>query len=144
MLEYQRMCLWLTCPPGQQEKVERTCCTSLLWEQSASAVDYMWVKFVYTDMHWKNTWYLLMILVFRASLLCNLGFDQWILPVICKCSCAVWIRTVEVAVCFLQAYQTIKGDKRRYQDRIDELASRPHKAAIKEAATSIQSEPPSE
>lgn len=40
----------------------------------------------------------------------------------------------------IYAYRTIRGDKQRYQDRIDEIASRPHKAA-KEPVTPIQSEP---
>lgn len=44
----------------------------------------------------------------------------------------------------LQAYQTVKGDKKRYQERIDEIASRPHKAATKEPAATIQSEPEGE
>lgn len=47
-------------------------------------------------------------------------------------------------ICLLQAYQTVKGDKKRYQERIDEIASRPHKAATKEPAATIQSEPAGE
>lgn len=39
------------------------------------------------------------------------------------------------------AYQTLKGDNKRYQDRIDEIASRPHRAATQEPATTVQSEP---
>ncbi|XP_044077424.1 apoptosis-inducing factor 1, mitochondrial isoform X2 [Siniperca chuatsi] len=42
----------------------------------------------------------------------------------------------------IYAYQTIRGDQRRYQDRIDEIASRPYKAATEKTATPIQSEPP--
>ncbi|XP_034406176.1 apoptosis-inducing factor 1, mitochondrial isoform X4 [Cyclopterus lumpus] len=40
------------------------------------------------------------------------------------------------------AYRTIKGDHQRYQDRIDEISSRPHKQATEEPAIPIQSEPP--
>lgn len=39
-----------------------------------------------------------------------------------------------------QAYQTVKGDSKRYQERIDEIASRPHRAATQQPATSVQSE----
>lgn len=45
---------------------------------------------------------------------------------------------------FSQAYQTIRGDQKRYQDRIDEISTRPLKGATEEPATSIQSEPPGE
>uniref|UniRef100_A0A8C3AKX9 Apoptosis-inducing factor 1, mitochondrial n=1 Tax=Cyclopterus lumpus TaxID=8103 RepID=A0A8C3AKX9_CYCLU len=45
---------------------------------------------------------------------------------------------------FSQAYRTIKGDHQRYQDRIDEISSRPHKQATEEPAIPIQSEPPGE
>lgn len=37
----------------------------------------------------------------------------------------------------------IKGDKQRYQERIDEIESRKHKDK-KESDTTIQSEPPGE
>ncbi|XP_076606210.1 apoptosis-inducing factor 1, mitochondrial isoform X2 [Chaetodon auriga] len=41
------------------------------------------------------------------------------------------------------AYQTVKGDKKRYQERIDEISSRQQKPTTEEApATAIQSEPP--
>lgn len=40
------------------------------------------------------------------------------------------------------AYQTVKGDNKRYQDRIDEISSRPHKTAKEEPVTPIESEPP--
>ncbi|KAM9348983.1 apoptosis-inducing factor 1, mitochondrial isoform 3-T3 [Symphorus nematophorus] len=39
------------------------------------------------------------------------------------------------------AYRTVRGDKQRYQERIDEIASRPTKAANGEPVTPIQSEP---
>ncbi|XP_075876449.1 apoptosis-inducing factor 1, mitochondrial isoform X1 [Nelusetta ayraudi] len=39
------------------------------------------------------------------------------------------------------AYQTLKGDSKRYQERIDEIASRPHRATTQEPATTVQSEP---
>lgn len=43
----------------------------------------------------------------------------------------------------IYAYRTVKGDKQRYQERIDEIASRPHKkVTTQESATSIESEPP--
>lgn len=44
----------------------------------------------------------------------------------------------------LQAYQTVKGDKKRYQERIDEIASRPYKDATKEPAATIQAQPAGE
>ncbi|XP_068456511.1 apoptosis-inducing factor 1, mitochondrial isoform X5 [Clinocottus analis] len=40
------------------------------------------------------------------------------------------------------AYRTVKGDSQRYQERIDEIASRPNKQAREEQAIPIQSEPP--
>ncbi|XP_038563852.1 apoptosis-inducing factor 1, mitochondrial isoform X2 [Micropterus salmoides] len=42
----------------------------------------------------------------------------------------------------IYAYQTIKGDQQRYQDRINEISSRSQKAATEEPTTPIQSEPP--
>ncbi|XP_037323106.2 apoptosis-inducing factor 1, mitochondrial isoform X9 [Pungitius pungitius] len=42
----------------------------------------------------------------------------------------------------IYAYQTVKGDSQRYQDRIDEISSRPLKSFTEEPATPIQSEPP--
>lgn len=42
----------------------------------------------------------------------------------------------------IYAYQTIKGDKQRYQDRLAEISSRPHKAATEQAATYLQAEAP--
>lgn len=39
-------------------------------------------------------------------------------------------------------YRTIKGDGQRYEDRIEEISSRPFKNATQEPATYIQSEPP--
>lgn len=41
------------------------------------------------------------------------------------------------------AYRTVKGDKQRYQDRIDEISSRPNKLSSKEPATPVPPEPPS-
>ncbi|TNN86709.1 Apoptosis-inducing factor 1, mitochondrial [Liparis tanakae] len=40
------------------------------------------------------------------------------------------------------AYRTVKGDNQRYQERIDEISSRPHKQATEEPAIPVQSEPP--
>ncbi|XP_068572491.1 apoptosis-inducing factor 1, mitochondrial isoform X4 [Cebidichthys violaceus] len=40
------------------------------------------------------------------------------------------------------AYRTIKGDSQRYQDRIDEISSRPSKQATEQPAALIQLEPP--
>lgn len=40
----------------------------------------------------------------------------------------------------LQAYQTLKGDSKRYRERLDEIASRPHRAAEQEPSTSVQPE----
>lgn len=51
------------------------------------------------------------------------------------------------AVCVggaVYAYRTVKGDQQRYQDRIEEIASRPYKATTNEPDTPIQSEPPAE
>uniref|UniRef100_A0A8D0AHL3 Apoptosis-inducing factor 1, mitochondrial n=1 Tax=Sander lucioperca TaxID=283035 RepID=A0A8D0AHL3_SANLU len=42
----------------------------------------------------------------------------------------------------IYTYRTVKGDNQRYQDRIDEISSRPYKRATEEPATPIQSEPP--
>ncbi|XP_039633838.1 apoptosis-inducing factor 1, mitochondrial isoform X4 [Perca fluviatilis] len=42
----------------------------------------------------------------------------------------------------IYAYRTVKGDSQRYQDRIDEISSRPYKRATEEPATLMQSEPP--
>ncbi|XP_028451963.1 apoptosis-inducing factor 1, mitochondrial isoform X1 [Perca flavescens] len=42
----------------------------------------------------------------------------------------------------IYTYRTVKGDSQRYQDRIDEISSRPYKRATEEPATLIQSEPP--
>ncbi|XP_078121789.1 apoptosis-inducing factor 1, mitochondrial isoform X2 [Sander vitreus] len=42
----------------------------------------------------------------------------------------------------IYTYRTVKGDNQRYQDRIDEISSRPHKRATEEPASPIQSEPP--
>ncbi|XP_037604309.1 apoptosis-inducing factor 1, mitochondrial isoform X5 [Sebastes umbrosus] len=39
-------------------------------------------------------------------------------------------------------YRTIKGDGQRYEDRIEEISSRPFKNATQEPASYIQSEPP--
>ncbi|XP_074468215.1 apoptosis-inducing factor 1, mitochondrial isoform X18 [Sebastes fasciatus] len=39
-------------------------------------------------------------------------------------------------------YRTIKGDGQRYEDRIEEISSRPFKNVTQEPATYIQSEPP--
>ncbi|XP_059207474.1 apoptosis-inducing factor 1, mitochondrial isoform X2 [Centropristis striata] len=39
------------------------------------------------------------------------------------------------------AYRTVKGDKVRYQERLDEIASRPHKQAAQEAETPATPEP---
>lgn len=39
-----------------------------------------------------------------------------------------------------QAYQTLKGDNERYRERMDEIASRPHRATTQESSTSVQSE----
>ncbi|XP_041807952.1 apoptosis-inducing factor 1, mitochondrial isoform X2 [Chelmon rostratus] len=39
-------------------------------------------------------------------------------------------------------YQTLKGDQKRYQARIDEIASRQQKPTTEDQATPIQSEPP--
>ncbi|XP_061608370.1 apoptosis-inducing factor 1, mitochondrial isoform X1 [Phyllopteryx taeniolatus] len=41
----------------------------------------------------------------------------------------------------IYAYRTVKGDQRRYQERIAEISSRPHRRA-KEATTSIRTEAP--
>ncbi|XP_029924460.1 apoptosis-inducing factor 1, mitochondrial isoform X2 [Myripristis murdjan] len=40
------------------------------------------------------------------------------------------------------AYQTVKGDKQRYQERLSEIASRPNKAAAEQPDTFIQLEAP--
>ncbi|KAM4620577.1 apoptosis-inducing factor 1, mitochondrial isoform 4-T4 [Polymixia lowei] len=40
------------------------------------------------------------------------------------------------------AYQTVKGDSQRYQDRLAEIASRPNKSATEQPTTYIQSEAP--
>ncbi|XP_078142847.1 apoptosis-inducing factor 1, mitochondrial isoform X5 [Centroberyx gerrardi] len=40
------------------------------------------------------------------------------------------------------AYQTVRGDKQRYQDRLTEIASRPNKAAAGQPSAYIQSEAP--
>lgn len=40
----------------------------------------------------------------------------------------------------IYAYRTVKGDSKRYQDRLEEISSRPHKKASEQAATFIQSE----
>lgn len=45
---------------------------------------------------------------------------------------------------FSQTYRTVMGDHQRYQERIDEISSRPHKQAAEEPAIPIQSEPPGE
>ncbi|XP_077961215.1 apoptosis-inducing factor 1, mitochondrial isoform X24 [Gasterosteus aculeatus] len=42
----------------------------------------------------------------------------------------------------IYAYRTVKGDSQRYQDRIDEISSRPLKTFTEEPATPTQSEPP--
>ncbi|XP_056267312.1 apoptosis-inducing factor 1, mitochondrial isoform X4 [Pseudoliparis swirei] len=42
----------------------------------------------------------------------------------------------------IYTYRTVKGDHQRYQERIDEISSRPHKQAAEEPAIPIQSEPP--
>uniref|UniRef100_A0AAQ4QFA5 Apoptosis-inducing factor 1, mitochondrial n=1 Tax=Gasterosteus aculeatus aculeatus TaxID=481459 RepID=A0AAQ4QFA5_GASAC len=44
----------------------------------------------------------------------------------------------------IYAYRTVKGDSQRYQDRIDEISSRPLKTFTEEPATPTQSEPPGE
>lgn len=44
---------------------------------------------------------------------------------------------------FFQTYRILKENKERYQDRINELASRPQKAAAKQAAL-LHSEPQGE
>lgn len=46
-------------------------------------------------------------------------------------------------VLFFQAYRILKEDKERYRDRINEIASRPQKAAAKQA-TLLHSEPQGE
>lgn len=51
-----------------------------------------------------------------------------------------WLKTVLLS----QAYRTVKGDSQRYQDRIDEISSRPLKTFTEEPATPTQSEPPGE
>ncbi|XP_061608375.1 apoptosis-inducing factor 1, mitochondrial isoform X5 [Phyllopteryx taeniolatus] len=43
----------------------------------------------------------------------------------------------------IYAYRTVKGDQRRYQERIAEISSRPHRRA-KEATTSIRTEAPAD
>ncbi|XP_051257377.1 apoptosis-inducing factor 1, mitochondrial isoform X4 [Dicentrarchus labrax] len=40
------------------------------------------------------------------------------------------------------AYRTVKGDQQRYQERIDEISSRPHRVATQVPAAPILSEPP--
>ncbi|XP_042287644.1 apoptosis-inducing factor 1, mitochondrial isoform X2 [Thunnus maccoyii] len=40
----------------------------------------------------------------------------------------------------IYAYRTVKGDSKRYQDRLEEISSRPHKKASEQAATFIQPE----
>ncbi|XP_035522568.1 apoptosis-inducing factor 1, mitochondrial isoform X2 [Morone saxatilis] len=40
------------------------------------------------------------------------------------------------------AYRTVKGDQQRYQERIEEISSRPHRVAKQVPAAPIQSEPP--
>lgn len=42
----------------------------------------------------------------------------------------------------IYAYRTVKGDKQRYQERIDEISSRPSKATESDPDTPIQPEPP--
>ncbi|XP_053187665.1 apoptosis-inducing factor 1, mitochondrial [Scomber japonicus] len=42
----------------------------------------------------------------------------------------------------IYAYQTVKGDKKRYQERLDEIASRPYKQATEEAAVPTQTDAP--
>nr|XP_046266978.1 apoptosis-inducing factor 1, mitochondrial isoform X3 [Scatophagus argus] len=56
----------------------------------------------------------------------------------------VYIAVVGAAIAGtgIYAYRHLKADKQRYQERIDEIASRTHKAATKEPVTVIQSEPP--
>ncbi|KAF7664193.1 hypothetical protein LDENG_00185270 [Lucifuga dentata] len=49
------------------------------------------------------------------------------------------------AACFgsgVYAYRTISGDRQRYQDRLEEIASRPQKAVAQESTTSVHSEAP--
>ncbi|XP_040007355.1 apoptosis-inducing factor 1, mitochondrial isoform X4 [Xiphias gladius] len=40
------------------------------------------------------------------------------------------------------AYQTLKGDQKRYEERMAEISSRPHKAAAQKTAVPTESEPP--
>ncbi|XP_062289052.1 apoptosis-inducing factor 1, mitochondrial isoform X2 [Scomber scombrus] len=42
----------------------------------------------------------------------------------------------------IYAYQTVKGDNKRYQERLDEIASRPYKQATEEAAVPTQTDAP--
>jgi len=49
------------------------------------------------------------------------------------------------AVCLgggVYAYRTVKGDKQRYEERLAEIASRPHKAASEQPAKTVQPEVP--
>ena len=43
---------------------------------------------------------------------------------------------------FSQAYRTIKGDKDRYNDRLEEIASRPNKSAPDQPETYLSTESP--
>lgn len=129
MPDYQHGYLPLTCPLGRQGKVKKTWYTSLWLEQPALLVEHMWVSI--TQQKWPA--WTLTISIYKVE-------D---ITVFCKYACFTkyWLKT---GLCLLQAYQTIKGDKKRYQERIDEIASRPHKAATKEPAVTIQSEPSGE
>lgn len=45
---------------------------------------------------------------------------------------------------FSQAYHTLKGDQKRYEERMAELLSRPHLRGAEKTAVPTESEPPGE